>query len=102
MSAIELQTNVASFVNQLSRVITQTHRRASIHCLPRRIVIRPGELHRIADGYRNLRVISGRAWLTQCGRDFVLVTEQQVQLTPDRNGVLVRGLRDQVVTLELR
>jgi hypothetical protein len=102
MNTIALPITLSSAIIQLGRIITRTRRQALVRSVPQHITLQPGEVHRLAPGHRHLRVITGRAWLSQGSRDFVLHTEQQIQLTPNRTGALVSALRNQAVTIELR
>ena len=102
MNTLKLQTNLFSFVNLFSSAMTHAHRRATYGSVTQRITLHADELHHIATSYRQLRVISGHAWLIQAGRDITLVSGELVQLVPDRHGALLTTLGQQPVIFELQ
>ena len=102
MISTQQHANLSSLTAQIGSVITQTYRRVTYGSLTQRITIQPGEVQRIAVGYHTLQIIAGSAWLTQCGDDITLEPGQQMQLTHDRDGVLVSALHHQPVVLDLR
>ncbi len=102
MNTLKLQTNLFSFVNLFSSTITKARPWATYGRVAQRITLQPNELHHIAVGYRQLRVISGHAWLSQAERDITLVSGQQVQLASDRHGAVLTTLDQQPVVFELQ
>jgi hypothetical protein len=99
MSILKSQSTLWSWFTYLGRAILQTRQSVTDHKTTEYITIQPGEVCQLDAGYRTLRVISGWAWIAQDGRDWVLSADQQVQLTPDRNGTLITSLRNQSVTI---
>jgi hypothetical protein len=102
MNAVELQSNVSHWIRQLSSLVARTDPRARERSLTQRHVIQTDEVYHIAAGYRTVQIIAGTAWLTQDGKDTVLVPGQQITLMPGRDGALLSSLRRQPVVVVLR
>ncbi len=67
----------------------------------RRFALSSGELHRIARGVRHVRVLSGKAWITEDGRDMIGTPGSCIQLTRARHSTLVSGLGGQPLLFEV-
>lgn len=66
-----------------------------------RLYLYPHELYRVPSTYRQLRVVSGMALITQAARDLILRAGQTVTLEPRKDAALVSALRGENLVLEL-
>lgn len=66
-----------------------------------RIALLPGELLRIPRARKHMHVLSGTAWISECGRDTVADRGACVRLSPPRHAALVSGLGEQPLLFEI-
>jgi hypothetical protein len=66
-----------------------------------RLMILAGEVYRLPEGSRGLRVVSGRAWLTFAGRDVILRRGDREDLAPGPDTALVSALGCKPLVLEV-
>lgn len=89
MISLRLQRNVSP--NLVQTQASQTDRNVI-----ERVVLQPGEVHRVGKGYRHLRIVSGQAWVTQSGKDVTLASGEYLELARERNGTVVSALAAEV------
>jgi hypothetical protein len=66
-----------------------------------RLYLCPRELYRVPSHYRQLRVVSGRAFVTQAARDLILEAGYSASLESAQDVALVSALGEQDLILEL-
>jgi hypothetical protein len=69
--------------------------------IAQRLVLYCGELYRVPTCYHLLRVKSGMAYVTQAGRDHILLRGQETEFEPDADKALVSALGCEQLVLEL-
>ncbi len=69
--------------------------------LAQRIFLYANELYRVPSSYRQARTQQGIAYISQNGRDFVVLTGECVNLDQGADVVLVSPLRKESLILEL-
>lgn len=67
-----------------------------------RVMLLRRETYRVAQGYRELRVRSGRAWITMNGHDHVLKRGEEIALQSTGDGAVVSPLGSAPLVIELR
>ena len=70
--------------------------KASIHCL------KDGQPFSVERRNQVLRVLSGKAWLTFDGKDFVLERGQKLRLSPGRDRAVISGLGSESLLFDMR
>jgi hypothetical protein len=68
---------------------------------PLRILLLPGEVLALPRGPSPVHVLSGTAWVTQGGRDFVLERGQRMEHVRGRDRPVVSGLGTEALLFEL-
>ena len=101
MQLLSIQMNIQSLGDTLLRLIAQDYRQTTQLAPIRQVTIQHGEVYPVASGYHTLRMISGKAWLTQSGEDYVLEAGQLLLVDAQYSGALVSALGQQSVTFEL-
>lgn len=96
-----MQINFRAWGGKLLRLLTQKNREIRQLAPIRQVTIQRGEVYPVTLGYHALRVISGVAWLTQRGEDYVLEAGQLSLVEQMRGNALVSALNQQSVTFEL-
>jgi hypothetical protein len=87
---------------QLALIQSESQRAPSRQGSPRqRLFLYPHELYRVPDSYRQLRVVTGTALVTQAARDLILGAGQTAALESGQDVALISALRDQSLVLEL-
>lgn len=75
------------------------------HCsderIAQRIMLYPNELYRVPATYHKLRVASGRAYVTQAGKDMIVSRGQEVILDSTKDVALVSVLKGEQLIMEL-
>lgn len=66
-----------------------------------RLVLLPGELFRVPDRKRSLRVLSGTAWVSLEGKDHAVKANESLDLRGKRDRALVSDVDGQPVVLEI-
>ncbi len=69
--------------------------------LMQRIFLYPSELYRIPPIYRQVRARQGTAYISQSGKDFVVLTNERITLEKSTDVALVSPLRSEILILEL-
>lgn len=96
MQLLPMQMNFQALGDKLLRLTSQEDRQAI-----QLVTIQRDEIYPVTLGYHTLRVVSGVAWLTQWGEDYVLEPGQLLLVEPMRGSALVSALNQQSVTFEL-
>lgn len=67
-----------------------------------RVMLLRREIYRVAQNYRELRVRSGRAWITMDGHDYILKRGEEIALQSTGDGAVVSPLGSAPLVIELR
>ncbi len=88
-------TDLALFLNGLG---SAAPKRAGVL----RVVLLSGDTLRIPRSSRHLRVLSGTAWISQCGKDTVLESGQCYRIRGAADCAVISGLRGEPLLVEVR
>jgi hypothetical protein len=66
-----------------------------------RLVLYHGEVYRLPEAWRKIRVRSGRAWVTLAGQDTVLACGEEAGLGPGKDFAVVSALGPAPLVLEI-
>jgi hypothetical protein len=66
-----------------------------------RIVLYPGELYRLPQSGRGIRVCNGKAWATCAGKDIIVTPGETAQIAPGTDAVLVSAVGHAPMVLEV-
>jgi hypothetical protein len=67
-----------------------------------RLVLYKGEVFRLPQRFKEIQILSGRAWLTMNGKDILVEAGQKVSLATGKDIALISTVRDVPVVLEAR
>lgn len=65
-------------------------------------VLDPGRVRRLQRGFRSVHVVSGIAWITSNGRDFLLESGDELSLEPGTHDNLISALGGHPLVYEMR
>lgn len=68
--------------------------------LPCHFTLQKGELFRLPSACREIKVLSGVAWITVAGEDIILICGKQVTLALNKDEALVSAINDAPLILE--
>jgi len=67
-----------------------------------RLVLYKGEVFRLPTTFKEIRILSGSAWLTINGNDIMLGQGQEIDLSSKKGFALISTLRDTPLILEAK
>jgi len=67
-----------------------------------RLVLYEGEVFRLPQSFKEIQILSGRAWLTMNGKDILVEAGQKISLATGKDVALISTVRDMPVILEAR
>lgn len=69
--------------------------------IPYQVTLEKDQVFRVPSAYRELRILSGIAWITGDGEDIILTSGQKASLTSSKGGTVLSALGNVPLTLEV-
>jgi hypothetical protein len=66
-----------------------------------RVALLYGEQLRLPDSSRELQVLSGRAWVSQDGEDYILGSGESLAVAPRKGGAIISALGGEALFFEI-